>query len=84
MALPSASAELKLCPGCASTAMLMQIGPARFPFKVGCIATACGLQTPWTKLEAIAIEIWNRRVERKPPKRAIRRRTKARKVAPGD
>lgn len=58
---------IKDCPCCHSKAIFLTSGPVKFPFKVGCINSRCGIQTPWVKTEAIAKAIWNRRkrIERK-------------------
>lgn len=69
------------CPACGGEAFLHNRlvtqplgGHRRFPYQIACSMRACGLQTPFVAVPSIAVALWNRRVKRKPPHRAVRRR----------
>jgi ribosomal protein S27AE len=50
--------SLKACPACGKEAgELIEHKTSRFPFRVKC--GACGGMTESTKLEAVAVKLWN-------------------------
>lgn len=56
--------SLKACPCCKHTALVVQLDSSKFPCKIGCSNTRCGLGTPWLRNFALASSVWNRRSKR--------------------